>query len=378
MWHVMIKLLRYLGWPIFLGLLASVALLIFKPELAGFSSAELSDKLNRSFGQFLGKGQVSYSSAVKKATPAVVNISTKTAVKREGGPIEVPPHLQGRKNKVETSLGSGVIVNPNGFILTNNHVIQGAERIIISLRDGREASAIIVGRDPETDLAVLKVNLNDLPYIHLADSTKAEIGDVVLAIGNPFGLGQTVTMGIISATGRNDLQLNTYEDFIQTDAAINIGNSGGALVNAYGDLIGISTLLFSRGGGNEGIGFAIPSNMARFVMSSIVQHGKVIRGWLGIESQPMNSTLAEAFGVRPTVGILISGVYEGGPADLAGLRRGDILTGINGDKTSDGRRVMNRVAQEPPGSEVTLHILRNGETLNIKTRIGTRPNIVSN
>ena len=356
------KLLRFFGWPILLGLIVSAGIIFVNPELVGLTPASRDEFLSKGGNFFSERGQVSYSSAVKKATPAVVNISTKTVIKREGGPVQVPPHLQGRKNKIETSLGSGVIVNPNGFILTNNHVIQGAERIIVALRDGREVSATVVGIDPETDLAVLKVSMNDLPYIHLADSTKAEIGDVVLAIGNPFGLGQTVTMGIISATGRNDLQLNTYEDFIQTDAAINIGNSGGALVNAYGDLIGISTLLFSRGGGNEGIGFAIPSNMARFVMSSIIQYGRVIRGWLGIESQPLNSHLADAYGVSVNAGILISGVYERGPADQAGLRRGDILTGINGDATSDGRRVMNRVAQEPPGSEVTLEILRNGKS----------------
>uniref|UniRef100_UPI00351BCB1A trypsin-like peptidase domain-containing protein n=1 Tax=Endozoicomonas sp. Mp262 TaxID=2919499 RepID=UPI00351BCB1A len=374
---MMKKLLRYLGWPVLFGLVASIMILFIKPDLAGLTSLDVDNAISRFSPRLSGTSPVSYSSAVKKATPAVVNISTKTAIEREGSPREIPPHLQSRKNKVESSLGSGVIVSPDGFILTNNHVIQGADRIIVALRDSREVSAVIVGRDPETDLAVLKINLQNLPYIHLADSSKAEIGDVVLAIGNPFGLGQTVTMGIISATGRNDLQLNTYEDFIQTDAAINIGNSGGALVNAYGDLIGISTLLFSRGGGNEGIGFAIPSNMARFVMSSIKQHGRVVRGWLGIESQPISSSLAEAYGINANMGILISGIYEGSPADQAGLRRGDILVGINSDKTSDGRRVMNKVAQEPPGSEVILEIIRNDQAMSIKTQVGIRPNIVN-
>lgn len=371
------QLLRYVGWPLVFGLVFSVIILYFSPNIAGFTPTDVDNAINRLLPGFSGSGAVSYSTAVKKATPAVVNISTKTAVEREASPTNLPPYWQGRKNKIATSLGSGVIVSADGFILTNNHVIRGADRIIIALRDGREIRASLVGSDPETDLAVLKINMKNLPYIHLADSSKAEIGDVVLAIGNPFGLGQTVTMGIISATGRNDLKLNTYEDFIQTDAAINIGNSGGALVNAYGDLIGISTLLFSRSGGNEGIGFAIPANMAEFVMKSIIRYGRVIRGWLGIESQPISSTLAQAYGLSTGTGILISGIYEGSPAEQAGLRRGDILTGINDDKTSDGRRVMNRVAQELPGSTVTLKILRNGQPLNLQARVGIRP-MVSN
>ncbi len=374
------KQLRFFGWPVLAGIIICVATFLLKPELMGFSPELLDNALNRARDWLSTNGQVSYSSAVKRATPAVVNISTASVAQRKEAPIALPPHMQGNQ-KVETSLGSGVIVSPDGFILTNNHVIQGAERIIVSLRDGREEIATVVGTDPETDLAVLRINrinTHSMPYIHLADSSQAEIGDVVLAIGNPFGLGQTVTMGIISATGRNDLQLNTYEDFIQTDAAINIGNSGGALVNAYGDLIGISTLLFSRGGGNEGIGFAIPSNMARFVMHSIIRYGYVIRGWLGIESQPLNSSLANAYGIRSDAGILISGVYDGGPADRAGIQRGDILTKINGQSTSDGRRVMNMVAQKPPGSHVTIEIIRNGQVMEIKTEVDRRPNLVSN
>ncbi|WP_330926576.1 S1C family serine protease [Candidatus Sororendozoicomonas aggregata] len=371
------KQLQFFGWPVLAGVIVCVVIFLLKPGLMGFSSESLDNALNRASTWFSPSSRVSYSSGVKRATPAVVNISTASAPQRKEAPIAVPPHMQGSQ-KVETSLGSGVIVSPDGFILTNNHVIQGAERIIVSLRDGREEIATVVGTDPETDLAVLRVNTHSMPYIHLADSSQAEIGDVVLAIGNPFGLGQTVTMGIISATGRNDLQLNTYEDFIQTDAAINIGNSGGALINAYGDLIGISTLLFSRGGGNEGVGFAIPSNMARFVMRSIIRYGVVIRGWLGIESQPLSNTLAGAYGIKPDAGILISGVYNGGPADRAGIQRGDILTKINGQSTSDGRRVMNMVAQKPPGSHVTIEIIRNGQVMDMNTEVDRRPNIVSN
>jgi Do/DeqQ family serine protease len=310
----------------------------------------------------------------------VVNIATATLVndpERSKMPRSPFTENSSGKAKVETSLGSGVIISPDGYLLTNNHVIEGADRIITALRDGREVVASIVGRDPETDLAVLKIDLKDLPSLELIDSGHAEVGDVVLAIGNPFGLGQTVTMGIISATGRNDLSLNTYEDFIQTDAAINVGNSGGALVSARGELIGINTLLFSRGGGNEGVGFAIPSSMARFVTSSIIRYGRVIRGWLGIESQPLTNQLAEAFGVDINTGILISGVYDGGPADMAGLKRGDILTGINKVSTSDGKKVMNMVAQEPPGSEVTMQIIRDNKTMEMKATVATRPNMVN-
>ncbi len=374
------KLLKTVGLPILFGVLAGLLILLFQPELAGISEDSRNRLLEKSGRVFNLSGQVSYSSAVKKATPAVVNISTKTLIQRQGSSSEQSPlsDNSNRNGRVETSLGSGVIVSPDGYILTNNHVIQGADRIIIALRDGREIAASIVGVDPETDLAVLRINLKNLPHITLVDSSKAEIGDVVLAIGNPFGLGQTVTMGIISATGRNDLALNTYEDFIQTDAAINIGNSGGALVNAYGDLIGISTLLFSRGGGNEGVGFAIPSNMANFVMSSIIKYGRVVRGWLGIESQPLSTPLAKAFNVTPDVGILISGVYKGGPADLAGLQRGDILTGINGQSTSDGRKVMNMVAQISPGQTLSMQILRDGKKVTLKGLVGNRPQIINN
>ena len=366
------KLIKSIGLPILFGLLAGLLVLLVKPELAGISEQSRNRLLEKSERFFNLSGRVSYSDAVKRATPAVVNISTKSPKQQSGQQNDA------RHATTETSLGSGVIVHPDGYILTNNHVIQGLERIIVALRDGREMPANVVGTDPETDLALLRIDLRELPYLNLVDSSKAEIGDVVLAIGNPFGLGQTVTMGIISATGRNDLQLNIYEDFIQTDAAINVGNSGGALVNAYGDLVGISTLLFSRGGGNEGVGFAIPSNMARFVMTSIVKYGRVIRGWLGIESQPLSAALAEAYGVPTNIGILISGVYEGGPAEKAGLRRGDILTGINGQSTSDGRKVMNMVAQIPPGESMTMQILRDGKKISLTGQVATRPQIVNN
>ncbi|MGI9275003.1 MAG: S1C family serine protease [Endozoicomonas sp.] len=375
---IMKKFLTHIVLPLLTGLAVGLLIIVIKPDLIGLEKDHFTRLFDRST-DFLGSGQASYSTAVKKAAPAVVNISTATLASLPEYNLTPRSSADGnnRSSRGETSLGSGVIVGQDGYLLTNNHVIDNADSIIVTLRDNRKAPAAIVGRDPETDLAVLKVDLREMPSIKLADSSLAEVGDVVLAIGNPFDLGQTVTMGIISATGRNDLRLNTYEDFIQTDAAINIGNSGGALVNAYGDLIGINTLLFSRGGGNEGIGFAIPSSMARFVMNSIIKYGRVIRGWLGIESQPLTPELADAFGVNSDIGILISGVYKGGPADLAGLQRGDILTGINGVDTSDGKKVMNMVAQVPPGSEVTIQILRDDKPMDVKAKVTTRPNMVN-
>ncbi|WP_062263548.1 S1C family serine protease [Endozoicomonas arenosclerae] len=373
------KFLNQFIYPAITGLIVAFLVILLAPNWLGLPKLSFNNVVNRG-EQFLGIGEVSYSSAVKIAAPAVVNIATATLV-NESSRSRMPKSPFTENNlgraKVETSLGSGVIISPDGYLLTNNHVIEGADRIIAVLKDGREESASIVGRDPETDLAVLKIDLKKLPSLDLADSGQAEVGDVVLAIGNPFGLGQTVTMGIISATGRNDLSLNTYEDFIQTDAAINVGNSGGALISARGELLGINTLLFSRGGGNEGVGFAIPSSMARFVTQSIIKYGRVVRGWLGIESQPLTSQLAEAYGVESNAGILISGVYDNGPADKAGLRRGDILTAINNISTSDGKKVMNMVAQEPPGSEVTLQILRNNKPLEMKAVVATRPNMVN-
>ena len=373
------KFLNQFLYPALSGLIVAFLVILLVPNWLGLPQLDFNNVVNKG-EQLLGIGEVSYSSAVKIAAPAVVNIATATLV-NESSRSRMPKSPFTENNlgraKVETSLGSGVIISPDGYLLTNNHVIEGADRIVAVLKDGREESASIVGRDPETDLAVLKIDLKDLPSLDLVDSGQTEVGDVVLAIGNPFGLGQTVTMGIISATGRNDLSLNTYEDFIQTDAAINVGNSGGALISARGELLGINTLLFSRGGGNEGVGFAIPSSMARFVTQSIIKYGRVVRGWLGIESQPLTSQLAEAYGVESNVGILISGVYDNGPADNAGLRRGDILTAINNISTSDGKKVMNMVAQEPPGSEVTLQILRNNKPLEMKAVVATRPNMVN-
>jgi len=257
--------------------------------------------------------------------------------------------------------------------LTNNHVIAGADQIIVALKDGRETLARVIGSDPETDLAVLKIDLPRLPAITLGRSDLIRIGDVVLAIGNPFGVGQTVTMGIISATGRNQLGLNTYEDFIQTDAAINPGNSGGALVDAQGNLLGINTAIFSRTGGSQGIGFAIPVKLALEVMRSIVEHGQVVRGWLGLEVQSLTPELSESFGLVGSPGVLVAGVFRDGPAFNAGLQPGDVILKIADEAAQDGRTSMNQVARMQPGETIKLDILRNGEPSSVTATIGLRP-----
>jgi len=258
-------------------------------------------------------------------------------------------------------------------LLTNNHVVTGADQIVVALKDGRETLARVIGSDPETDLAVLKIDLKNLPAITIGRSDTLRIGDIALAIGNPFGVGQSTTMGIISATGRNQLGLNNYEDFIQTDAAINPGNSGGALVDANGNLTGINTAIFSKSGGSQGIGFAIPINLAMEVMKSIIEHGQVIRGWLGIEVQPLTAELAESFGLGTRPGIVVAGIFRDGPAQKAGLQLGDVILSIDGAPASDGRRSMNQVARIKPSDKVSIVVMRNGKELKLTAEVGLRP-----
>ncbi|OQX34840.1 MAG: hypothetical protein B0D91_11780 [Oceanospirillales bacterium LUC14_002_19_P2] len=371
--------LRYFGWPGLCGLLLSIVLLQLFPQLQGFRFSTEKDTKNHS-GAF--SGPYSYNDAVERAAPSVVNIFTTRAIRRPPAELDNPLlhdaysyNRVPRRQRIQSSLGSGVIVRPEGYILTNNHVIAGADDIIIALQDGRETHATIIGTDPETDLAVLKIQLDNLPSIPWADSQTIRTGDVALAIGNPFGLGQTVSMGIISATQRN-LRLSTYENFIQTDAAINIGNSGGALVNARGELVGISTALLTSDGGSEGLGFAIPSNLANLVLTSIIEEGRVVRGWLGIESQALTPELASAFGLAPGNGILISGIYDNSPASEAGLQRGDVIISINNMDANDGKQIMNQVANLHPGSEVPITVLRGGETVSLVSKVGVRPTLL--
>lgn len=320
---------------------------------------------------------VSYSSAVSHAAPSVVNIYTNKIVTQQQYLVPSNPAVQrlfpgiavGPPTKrPERGLGSGVIVNADGYVLTNNHVIQGADEINVALYDGRVTNARVIGTDAETDLAVLKIDASNLPAISIADKNPLNVGDVVLAIGNPFGIGRTVTMGIVSALGRQ-LKKSIYEDFIQTDAAINQGNSGGALVNAYGELIGINSDVFTPSGGNIGIGFAIPVATAKSVLEQIVAHGKVIRGWIGAEYADVTSIQSPS----TTHGVAVIGVYEKGPAAQAGLRAGDILTTMDGEPITNELELRNREASIAPGTAVKLGGTRNGQDLSLSITLAERP-----
>jgi len=316
--------------------------------------------------------------------PAVVNISTtsiETMEENPHGDMFNDPFFRhffgdqfghpGQKRKYKASaLGSGVIVSEDGYILTNNHVVKGAEEIKVILYDKREFKGKVVGTDPRTDLAVVKINAKDLPTLSFGDSGKLKTGDIVLAVGNPFGLNQTITMGIVSAVGRSNIGLADFEDFIQTDAAINPGNSGGALVNGSGELVGINTAIFSTSGGYMGIGFSIPSDMAKAVMDSIIKYGKVIRGWLGVSIQDLTPELAKSLGMKETEGALIAGVVSDSPADKAGLKRGDLVTEMNGKKIIDVTSLRNMVAATAPGTRVDFKIIRNGTEQSITATLG--------
>ncbi len=326
--------------------------------------------------------QSSYSEGAQKAMPAVVNVFSS-----KDGNLPPDPHAKdplfryffGDKNKRKSdeppasNLGSGVIVSPEGYILTNQHVVDGADQIEVALADGRTSSAKVIGVDPETDLEVLKINMTNLPTITLGRMDQTRVGDVVLAIGNPFGVGQTVTMGIVSALGRNHLGINTFENFIQTDAAINPGNSGGALVDVNGNLLGINTAIYSRSGGSLGIGFAIPVSTARSVLESIIMTGTVTRGWIGVEPQDVTQEIAESFGLDQKFGAIVAGVLQDGPADKAGIKPGDILVSINDDTITDTTRLLNVVAQIKPGTAVKIHLMRKNKELDVNVVIGKRP-----
>ena len=325
--------------------------------------------------------QNSYSLAAKNAMPSVVNIFTSKEVRQRRNPLLNDPFLkrffgeQQNNTQAErlSSLGSGVIVSDQGYILTNNHVVESADDIEVALADGRKASAKVVGTDPETDLAVIKINLPDLPAITFGRSDQASVGDVVLAIGNPFGVGQTVTMGIISALGRNNLTENAFENFIQTDAAVNPGNSGGALVDVNGNLLGINTAIYSQTGGSVGIGFAIPVSTVKTVMESIISNGHVVRGWIGVEPQDITPELADSFGLKQRSGAIIAGVIRGGPADKAGMKPGDILIAIEGKPVGDTTQMLNLVAQLKPGDKAKVTVLRDANRPTLEILIGKRP-----
>ena len=322
----------------------------------------------------------SYSRAAEVAMPSVVNIFTSKETKEPSHPLLDDPAFRRffgeqfeSRPKRTSSLGSGVIVSANGYILTNHHVVEAADEVEIALLDGRKAKAKLIGSDPETDLAVLKTDLKDLPVITFGQSQQVKIGDVVLAVGNPFGVGQSVTMGIVSALSRSRVGINTFEDFIQTDAAINPGNSGGALTDTSGNLIGINTAIYSRSGGSLGIGFAIPVHIAKQIMEQIVQTGGVTRGWLGVSMQDMTQELAESFGLEEPSGALIASVLKDGPADKAGIKAGDILVAIAGKALKNSSEMLNVVAALAPGETVTVTVIRNKQEKSIPIKVGVRP-----
>ncbi|MGH8667984.1 MAG: Do family serine endopeptidase [Burkholderiales bacterium] len=322
----------------------------------------------------------SYNAAVSRAQPSVVNIFTSKEVQSPRHPLlndplfrrffgEQPPDEAQRAS----SLGSGVIVSNTGYVLTNHHVVEAADEIEVALHDGKKLLAKMVGNDPETDLAVLRVNAENLPAITFGSSDALKVGDVVLAIGNPFGVGQTVTGGIVSALGRTGLGINTFENFIQTDAAINPGNSGGALVDAGGNLVGINTAIFSRSGGSMGIGFAIPVSTAKMVLEQIVKSGSVTRGWIGVEVQDITPPVAESFRLGSTRGALIAGVLRGGPADKAGVKPGDVMVEVEGRPVADPTSMLNLIAALPPGASARMKIKRQGKDLDAQITVGRRP-----
>ena len=360
--------------------LARLVFFLFQAAVVGLAAAFVVVWIKPSLldGRLAGGGS-SYASAVAESSASVVNVHSARRVRQTtstaGGPAygQYPSDRDRSAGGVENSLGAGVIVSTDGYILTNNHVIKDAEAIQVGLQDGRAAIPRIVGVDPDTDLALLKVDLTDLKPIELGRSDDLKVGDVVLAIGYPYGVGQTVTEGIVSATGRSQLGLSTFENFIQTDAAINPGNSGGALINTRGQLVGINTALFSPSGGSNGIGFAIPVNLARGVMQQLISYGRVLRGWLGVEPQDVTPELAQAFGLQGTGGFIITSIAPKSPASEVGLAPGDVIESIDGAPVDNSRDALNRIAGKAPGTAILLGGSHNGRNFNVKVTVAERP-----
>jgi len=363
------------GWPVALGLIIGLLTLLVFPDLR---PPQLRPAPAATEPQ---QPQVSYADAVDRAAPAVVNIYTRKMRERQRHPLADHPFYrrffqgssQPQQERMQSALGSGVIVNERGYLLTNEHVIKDAEEILVLLQDGRETQAKLVGTDPGSDLAVLKIELDQLTAIPIGDPDRARVGDVVLAIGNPFGVGQTVTQGILSATGRYNLNVSEYENFLQTDAAVNVGNSGGALVDSQGRLLGINTAILGEGDTSVGVSFAIPADSAMESMREIVEHGRVVRGWLGLEARPLTEELAQSLDMEPRPGVVITAVYNNSPAHRAGLMPGDLLTHIDGQSVGNGRQAMNQIAATAPGSKVRLSVLRQGRTLEMEVQLAERP-----
>lgn len=370
-------LVKLLGAPVITGLAVAAGLLVLFPELRGMPTLSSSDPY-RSDQASDFSGPVSYARAVAKAAPSVVNIYTRTVTRQGSYPLLNHPFFRRlydqQQQRVKGSLGSGVIMDSRGFIVTSYHVVDRVDEILVLLYDGREVPASVVGTDPETDLAVLKIAADNLQSIEIGTPNQAEIGDVVLAIGNPFGMGQTVTQGIVSATRRNGLNLSTFENYIQTDADINPGNSGGALIDARGKLLGINAAKINRND-SEGIGFAVPVSEVQNVMASIISQGRVIRGWLGFEAHQLTPSLARQLNIDLSAGLLITGIANGGPAHIAGLLPGDIVTSINGIEVTDPHSSINQIAGIAPGEPIGLQIKRGDKPVEITATAGLRPTV---
>ena len=368
------RLINYLFWPTITGLLLAILIFTFFPQWIDDQQQPISIPTPRQ------TESDSYGVAVKKASPSVVNIYTQKKLPPNSH-LSADPLFQRfyngsnppKQQRMKSSLGSGVLMTADGYVLTNHHVVDGADQIVLQLQDGREATVIVVGKDPEIDLAVLKINLDNLTPIKLANTDDVQVGDIVLAIGNPFGVGQSVSQGIISATHRKGLGLNIFESFIQTDAAINPGNSGGALIDTKGNLIGIISAILDRTGYATGISFAIPANTALEILEDIIKHGRVIRGWLGVTALQLRPEAAKQLALEPPSGLVITDVYQNSPAFFSGLLPGDIIVRINQIWATDNDRGMNIIANLSPGDSVKLDVLRDGKRKIINAVAGTRP-----
>ncbi|MBS1146200.1 MAG: putative protease [Proteobacteria bacterium] len=362
-----------------LGVLFVITL--FKPDLLHKPSEPQSLTIQQAQHAIGGhEPSESFAVAAQKVIPAVVNIFTQQTIRSPAHPSQQDPVFryffgdrQDARPRQASNLGSGVIVSSNGYILTNHHVVEAADEIQVALADGQTLPARVVGTDPDTDLAVLKIDADKLPAITFAQADSLKVGDWVLAVGNPFGVGQTVTAGIVSALGRTHLGINTFENFIQTDAAINPGNSGGALVDANGNLVGVNSAIYSRTGGSQGIGFAIPVSIARQVMEQIIKSGGVTRGWVGVEVQDLTPELAESFSLKNIEGALIAGVLKGGPAEVGGIRPGDILLAVNNKKVTDSATLLNLIAALQPGTQAQLTVSRKQQSRVLNIQVGRRP-----
>jgi len=355
--------------------LTRLVFFLFQAAVVGLAAAFVVVWIRPSLldGRLSGSGS-SYAAAVAQSSASVVNVHSARRVRQTPAAAGGPAYGQYQPTGgVESSLGSGVIVSADGYILTNYHVIKEADAVQVGLQDGRAATARVVGADPDTDLALLKVDLTGVAPIELGRSDELKVGDVVLAIGDPYGVGQTVTEGIVSAIGRSQLGLSTFENFIQTDAAINPGNSGGSLVNTRGQLVGINTALFSPSGGSNGIGFAIPMNLARGVMQQLISYGRVLRGWLGVEPQDITPELAQAFRLPKTGGFIITSISPKSPAAEVGLAPGDVIETIDGNPVDNSRDALNRIAGKAPGTAILLGGSHNGKNFNVKVTVAERP-----